>query len=206
MSHAHAIPPESPAPWAEVVPHMPRMTVDEVSRLPDDEWQYELVDGRLVRMPLSGGEASSIAAILLGALITFVRAHRLGRVTGADGGYDFSALGQPDTELGPDVAFVRADRVPARHSPVYAKAWPIAPDLAAEVASPNQFRPEMAAKAQRYLAAGVRLVWVIWPRYQQVDVWLPGDSQPSATLTTADMLDGLDVVPDFLYSVADLFS
>src|SRR5260370_41248547 len=100
MSHAHAIPPESPAPWAEVVPHMPRMTVDEVSRLPDDEWQYELVDGRLVRMPLSGGEASRIGAILLGALITFGGAHPLGGGTGGDGGLELYARGQPASGRG----------------------------------------------------------------------------------------------------------
>jgi Uma2 family endonuclease len=185
---------------------MPRMTVNDLDHLPDDGWQYELVDGRLVRMPLGGGEASGIAAILLGALITFVRAHKLGWVTGADGGYDFSALGQPDTELGPDVAFVRADQVPTRTSPEYARAWPVAPDLAVEVASPNQYRPEMAAKAQRYLAAGVRLVWVIWPRYQQVDVWRPDDTEARTVLTSADTLDGLDVVPGFTFPVAELFS
>lgn len=206
MSQAFAIPPQSPAPWAELVPHMPRLTVDDLACLVDDGWQYELVDGRLVRMPLSGGEASNIAAIMLGALITYVRAQHLGRVTGADGGFDFSALGQPDTELGPDVAFVRTERVPARTSPAYARAWPVAPDLVVEVVSPSQFRPEMAAKAQRYLAAGVRLIWVIWPRYQQVDIWLQGDAAPSATLAVADTLDGLDVVPGFRFPVAELFA
>lgn len=37
------------------------------------------------------------------------------------------------------------------------------PDLAVEVASPDQYRPEMAAKARIYLDAGVPLVWVVWP-------------------------------------------
>jgi Uma2 family endonuclease len=157
-------------------------------------------------MPQSGGEASTIAARLLVALGGFVYTHKLGRVTGADGGYDFSTLGQPDTELGPDVAFVRADQVPPRTSPDYARAWPVAPDIVAEVASPSQYRPEMAAKVQRYLAAGVRLVWVLWPRYQQVDIWRPGDTRPSAVLTEADALDGLDVLPGFSFPVADLFA
>ena len=206
MNQARTLASQSPAPWAEIVPGAPRMSVGDLEHLPDDRWQYELVDGILVRMPLSGGEASSIAVILSAALLTFVRVHGLGRVTGADGGYDFSALGQPDTELGPDVAFVRADRVPARSSPLYARAWPIAPDLAVEVASPNQFRPEMAAKAQRYLDAGVRLVWIVWPRYQQVDVWLPGSAHAIATLAIADTLDGMGVLPGFSLPVADLFA
>ncbi len=184
---------------------MPRMTVDDYAALPDDGWQYELVEGVLVRMPMSGGEASNIGTRLLIRLGAYVEDHGLGQLTGEGGGYNFSALGQPDTELGPDVAFVRADNVPPRTSPDYAKAWPVAPDLVVEVASPNQWRPGLGAKVRRYLDAGVRLVWVVWPRWQQVDVWRPGDAQPSVTLGVGDALDGLDIVPGFTYPVAKPF-
>lgn len=195
------------APWAEVVPGMGPMTVDEYAALPDDGWQYELVDGILVRMPMSGGEASSIAARLLARLGTYVEDHGLGAMTGADGGYIIDPLRRPDTELGPDVAFVRADRVPARSSPDYARAWPLAPDLVVEVASPSQYRPEMAEKARQYLAAGTRLVWLVWPRSRQVDVWRAGDAAvPSRSLTGDDVLDGEDVVPGFSYPIARLFT
>ena len=47
---------------------------------------------------------------------------------------------------------------------------PLAPDLAVEVASENQYTPGMAAKACLYLRFGTRLVWVVWPRYRRVDV------------------------------------
>lgn len=193
------------APWAEVVPDSGSMTVEDLAALVDDGWQYELVEGRLVRMPPSGGEASNIAMRLAIRLGAYVEDHRLGELTGEQGGYDFSALGQPNTELAPDVAFVRTDRLPERASPAYSKAWPLAPDLVVEVASPTQYRPGMAAKARRYLAAGVPLVWIIWPRRQQVDVWRQDDTQPSATLGIADVLDGLDVAPGFTYPVAALF-
>lgn len=61
----------------------------------------------------------------------------------------------------------------------------------------------MAAKAQTYLTFGTRLVWVIWPRYQRVDVWHRGDTAP-ATLGIDDLLDGEDVVPGFSYPIAHL--
>ena len=205
-SQAHAVPPNRLAPWAEIVPNAPRMSVADLATLPDDEWQYELVEGVLVRMPLSGGEASNIGMRLGGRLSVFVEDHGLGAVTGEAGGYDFSALGQPDTELAPDVAFVRAEHVPPRTSPEYAKAWPVAPDLVVEVASPYQWRPGMAAKVERYLRAGVRLVWVVWPRWQQVDVWHPGDTQPARTLGLGDTLDGENVVAGFAYPVANRFA
>ncbi len=171
---------ETFAPWAEIVPGAPYpMTVDQLLALPDDGQLYELVEGRLVRMPPSGGGASNIGLRLASALQTFAEPAGLGVVTGADGEYVLSAPGGVETAFAPDAAFVRADRAPARSSPEWEKAWRLAPDLAAEVASPNQYRPELADKARRYLAAGVRLVWVVWPKYAQVDVWRPAPTSRS---------------------------
>ena len=184
------------------------MTVAELLALPEDAcWQYELVEGRLVRMPASGFEASRIAGRLLAALLTFVEDRGLGAVTGPDGTYDLTQPGDTEeTGLVPDVAFVQAAHIPPRSSAEYAKALRLAPDLVVEVVSPSQYRPEMRAKAARYLDAGVRLVWTVWPKYQQVDVWRPGTTQPVATLTVNDTLDGLDVIPGFSYPVARLFA
>lgn len=57
----HVSPRNTLAPWAEIVPNAPPMTVDDLESLPDDEgWVYELVQGVLVRMPMSGFEASRV--------------------------------------------------------------------------------------------------------------------------------------------------
>ncbi|HST89219.1 MAG TPA: hypothetical protein VLJ14_12660 [Ktedonobacterales bacterium] len=57
------------APWAEPVPDAPYpVTAEYLLTLPDDLWQYEIVAGRLVRMPGSGNAASSIA-LYLGSLL-----------------------------------------------------------------------------------------------------------------------------------------
>jgi len=189
------------APWGEVIATDRPMTVDDLLNLPDDGHMYELVEGQLVRMLPSGGGASSLALRLGARIEAFVEQRNLGAVTGADGEFD---LGH-GTALAPDVAFVRAERVPPPTSPIYEKAWPLAPDLAVEVASPNQYRPAMARKAQRYLNAGTRLVWVVWPKRKEVDVWRPGDIKPSATLGVDDVLDGLDILPGFTYPVERLF-
>ena len=201
---------ETLAPWAELVPEVGPMTVDELLALPPDNWMHELVKGGLVRMPASGGEASHIAARLVTALGQFVEPGDLGAVTGADGEYNLTQLGDTqETALAPDAAFVRAGRIPPRTSPEYQGAWRLAPDLVAEVVSPNQYRTEMTAKAKRYLAAGVRLVWVMWPRYQQVDVWCPsapGAEQPVVTPRIGEALAGLDVLPGFVYPLTRLFA
>lgn len=175
----------------------------------DDGWQYELFEGRLIRMPLSGGEAAGIAVNLIIALGTFVKSRGLGRVTDGSGAYILSRPGQPDTTLAPDVAYVRTANVPPKQSADFKRAWRVAPDIVAEVTSPNQFRPGMAKKAQVYLEAGVLLVWVIWPEHQTVDVWLPASratQAPAGTLHSAEALDGLTVLPGFTYPLADLFA
>ncbi len=198
-------PPAAVAPWAEVVPNMPPMTVDDLHAIPDDGWTYELIAGVLVRMPLSSPGASNVGYLLGSRLSVYVEDHALGIVTGEQGGYRLDPAHPLDTEVAPDVAFVRAARVPPPASPdYYGRGWQLAPDLAVEVASENQFAPGMGAKAHTYLTFGTRLVWVIWPRYKRVDVWHPGDDAPIA-LGVSDTLDGEDVVPGFTYAVARLF-
>lgn len=207
------------APWAERAPNSPeRMTAAELLALPENGWQYELVEGRLVRMPPLGGGHGRASGRLYTALDTYVEQHALGMVTVGEHGFILSLPEQAETVLAADVAFVRTEHVPARTSAEFDAYWPVAPDLVVEVASPSQFRPEMAVKARMWLRAGVRLVWVVWPAQRQVDVWrsqsresLRAGRQPStdnvaATLGEGDTLDGLDVVPGFALPVARVFA
>lgn len=195
-----SLPSNTLAPWAEIVPAAGPMTVDDLLRLPDDGWRYEVVEGVLVRVAGSSFDATTIAGIILTALLTFARPRGLGAVTGADGVYRFPGA---ETGLLPDVGFVTAGKVARidRRKPI-----PFAPDLAVEVVSPTQTREDMAAKAQRYLRGGTHLVWVVWPESHTVDIWHPGDTAPAATLDTDDLLDGEDIVPGFTHPIADLFA
>ena len=105
------------APWAGAVRTTGPFSVDDLAALPDDGWQYELVEGVLIRMPASGYEAPNVAARLLARLGVFVEDHALGAVTGADGGYRLDPARPRDTELVPDVAFVRVESYPATSLP-----------------------------------------------------------------------------------------
>ncbi|HWE62789.1 MAG TPA: Uma2 family endonuclease [Chloroflexota bacterium] len=202
MTTAPAYPPRSPASWAEVVPGYGPVSVDILLTMPDDGYIYEVVEGVLVRVAGSGNRATTLAAVLLAALLTFVRPRRLGRVTGADGVYKFPGA---ETGLIPDVGYYRADRVSLITDDD--KPIPFAPDLAVEVASPSQDSDDMAAKARVYLKAGTRLVWVVWPQSGHIDVWHPGVlTGPVSTLRRSDTLDGADIIPGFSYPVADLFA
>ena len=200
-THAHARPPNL-APWAEVVPGMGPVTVDDLLTIPDDGYIYEVVEGVLVRMAGSGEEAAFIGNIINNALFNFVVPRRLGIVTPADGVYKFPGA---ETGLLPDVGFYSRERHPDhRPSP---RPIPFAPDLAVEVVSPDQTADEMAAKARTYLRGGTRLVWVVWPQSRHIDVWhADAPDAPSAILDLSDTLDGEDVLPGFTYPVAEVFT
>jgi len=88
MTALRAYPPDPIAPWAEIVPGASYpMTVDEMYAIPDDRWAYELVQGVLVRMPLSSFGASNIGSRLLIRLGAYVEDNGLGAMTGEQGGY-----------------------------------------------------------------------------------------------------------------------
>ena len=189
--------------WGERVIGAPYpFTVADLATLPDGAWQYEIVDGELVRMPGSGYDAGKYAMRLTTALSNFVDQYNLGEITGPDTTYDLTRPGDTtETALGPDAAFVQTARLPGP-TPGYAK---LAPDLVAEIVSPSQYRPEMTRKAKLYIERGVRLVWIIWPSNRTADVWRPSSpNAPVTTLTVADSLDGLDVLPGFTLPLATL--
>lgn len=203
MTTQRARPPH-PAPWAEVVPGMGPMTVDDLLTIPDDGYIYEVVEGVLVRMAGSGRVATRLALRLGARLLTYVDAHRLGVVTGADGVYKFPGA---QTGLIPDAGFYTAERDATIPQDDADKPIPFAPDLAVEVVSPDQTAEEMAAKARTYLQGGTRLVWVMWPRAQHIDVWHPDNTAgPVTTLNTTATLDGEDVLPGFTSPVAEVFA
>lgn len=199
----------SVAPWAEPVPGVDRaITADELLTWPDDGWQYELVEGRLVRMAPTGYGHTSLATRTISPMLHFVDAGNLGLVTLPDTGFRLGVPGQAETVLSPDIAFLSEAKVallPAKGSEGWAKYITVPPDLAIEIPSPDQFRPEMAAKARLYLALGVKLVWILWERRKSADVWRPGSDQPVATLGVDDLLSGEDILPGFTLSLARLF-
>ena len=77
----------------------------------------------------------------------------------------------PDTVRAPDVALVRAERVPLARVPGFPT---LTPDLVAEVVRPHDRAVEVSGKALAWLDAGVRLVWVVDPENPTVTVHRPG--------------------------------
>jgi Uma2 family endonuclease len=159
----------------------------------------ELIRGELAPVSPASHRSSAIAAWLIYKLGTHVYEHRLGQLSGSDGGYRISH--NPDTVVAPDVAFVSAQRLPPVEE--QSKFLNLAPDMVVEVVSPSDRYTDLHDKVMLYLNAGVRLVWVIDPARETVTSFAP--EQPPRIYAVADTLETGGVLPGFILLVSDLF-
>jgi Uma2 family endonuclease len=79
------------------------------------------------------------------------------------------------------------------------------PHLCIEVISKNDDYKDVMAKVEKYMALGVRLVWVFDPYSRTVAVRTLG-SQQLTILHDDDLLDGGDVVAGFSLRVSDVWA
>ncbi len=157
----------------------------------------ELVDGTLVEKPM-GWQEAEIAGFIIQAMLNYVRPRKLGRVLPPDGMLRLV----PGLLRAPDVSFVargklsgkthREQRIPS-----------VAADLAVEVMSKSNSKPEIARKLVEYFAAGTRLAWVVAPKTMTVRVHT--SPREWVVLGLDDVLDGGDVLPGFQLAVRDVF-
>ncbi len=176
------------------------MTADELLRLPHDGHRYELIEGELREMTPASPRHGRIANMVTFLLTRHVRQHDLGVVYAAETG--FKLRENPDTVRAADAAFVAKSRIPPEGEPE--GYWAIAPDLVVEVVSQTDSAPMVQSKVTDWLAAGCRLVWVVYPDTQTVTEYR---SLKEAQVLTADqILEGGDVLPGFACRVSELFA
>ncbi len=173
------------------------LTAAEVERISLPGKFVELVRGQLVVREPPGTRHGTIAATLAYYLSDFVRRHGLGIICAQDTGFKIAS--DPDTVRAPDVAFVAQERVSQIRERGYAE---LAPDLLAEILSPDDRPAEVLAKVADWLAAGTRLVWVIDPERQETRVYRRDGGL--SVLLGDGLLDGEDVLPGFTCLLGDV--
>ncbi|MBA3867534.1 MAG: Uma2 family endonuclease [Anaerolineae bacterium] len=154
---------------------------------------FEYIAGEIVEV-VSNSKSSTDGLSLTSEVRVYVKRNKLGRCTGADGGYSVSG-----EDYIPDGAFMSYARQPVQPSVAYN---PLAPDLAIEMLSPGNTKDEMTHKIGNYMAADT-VVWVGNPETKIIDVYVPG--QPVKRLRVGDVLEGGDVLPGFRLAIADIF-
>ena len=178
----------------------PTYTADDLLAMPDGD-RYELVDGKLVELHM-GAKSSHIGNRLNHLLAHFCEGVPFrGWVFPQDTSYQLFFPDRPNLVRKPDVSFVRRGRFPNDEPPD--GHIQLAPDLAVEVASPNDLLYKVEEKVAEYRKAGVRLIWILVPPTRTVLVRrLDGTA---TEVGEGGELSGEDVVPGFTCRVADLF-
>ena len=167
----------------------------------DDEVLYEIIDGQRIGLPPMSVLSVWIASQLLTYIGTYGRTQDLGRVLSEA---LFHLPLPADRNRRPDLAFVSYQRwAKNRPLPPLDNAWNVLPNLVVEVVSPTDRAEDLLQKVAEYLGAGVTVVWVIYPRCQQVYVY--ESSTNVRALTRADELDGGTVLPGFRLQLGELF-
>ena len=188
-----------PTPASKALRHN-LLTADDLAKQPDNGTRYELVKGVLQKMPPAGFEHGIRAAEIGSKLNVYVKTHKLGYVCGAETGFKIAQ--NPDTVRAPDAAFVSQASI--ERQGIVRGYWEGAPDLAVEVISPGDTYAEVAEKVEEWLTAGCRMVWVINPRRETIEVYRP--NADFTILRGTDTLDGDDVVEGFQCQVQDIFA
>jgi Uma2 family endonuclease len=172
---------------------------DDLLHLQDGD-SYELVDGHLQEKRV-GARSEEIAGSTLAALHRHVRSQKLGHVFGSNTSYRCFP-DRPRLLRKPDASVVLRGRFSNEETPAGDIAIP--PDIAVEVVSPNDTYEEVERKVVEYLAANVRLIWVLSPESKTVLIRRPNKTCTALDIT--DTLTGEDVLPGFSCPVAELFA
>lgn len=163
------------------------MTEDELLRMPDDGYRYELVEGELRQMFLTGYEHGRCTSNLSALLAAHAMKRKLGDVLAAETGFV--------------IARTADGRVPADADT--SRFLELAPDLVAETLSPSDTAVEVEEKIASWLRAGVRAALVVNPASRTVTIHRA--SGGISRLAAADELDLADVLEGFRCLVSEIF-
>lgn len=164
------------------------------------ERRIELIEGKVFKKVPTKDEHGRVIANLWEAIVVFDPQRKLGR-RWTETTFKIKPGFQPE----PDLALVIASRVP----PLGKDFLRVVPDFVLEVLSARDLAPSnqtsVRTKIKNYVNSGVRLLWVVNPDEQRVEVYHAGNETPIDILTIEDELDGEDVMQGFKMAVADLF-
>ncbi len=158
---------------------------------------YELVDGTLVEKAVGTRESILAVAIII-RLGQYVKEHKLGLVSGADG--PFRML-QGNVRY-PDVSFVPRSAFPGGKIPRDA-IWSVVPALAIEVLSESNTTKEIDRKLGELFSLGCERCWVIDPADQTAKVYT--GPKAYSKLESDGVLLGDPMIPGFRLPLLEIF-
>ncbi len=175
------------------------LTAQEYLQLPDRGTPTELVRGRVVERNVPAPRHGEICVNVIALLSPHIRANKLGRLVGNDGGVVTQR--EPDTVRGADVAFYSYSRIPP--GPLPKGYLDVVPELVFEVRSPTDRWARVLAKGAEYLEAGVSVVCVLDQVSETVQIFR--NEELRHTLHNSDELYLPDILGDCRVPVQGFF-
>lgn len=132
-----------------------REVFEQFAALPENQHRrLEFINGEMVER-VSNEVPGHLTAMLSGFVTVYVSQYNLGYMTSAETGFRIGA-----NDHIPDLAFIAANQRPYP----LGETWiTVVPDLVLEVKPPTDTYIGLVRKAADYVAAGVRMVWVVLP-------------------------------------------
>jgi Uma2 family endonuclease len=172
---------------------------DWLQRPENQQRLFELEAGEVVEMPPPGELHGILCGWIAHLLWRYVLQRGQGSVSSNDAG--LLVKRSPDTVRGPDLMLFDESKTLDQLNPRFVERLP---KLVVEVLSPSDPRGKVDRRVTQYLRRGVPLVWLVDPEVRTVSVHRPG--QELYVVDDTEELTGHEVLPDFRYRVAELFT
>jgi len=174
------------------------LTAEEFDNYPfEEDKRYELDEGELIVMIKPAYRHNRVLARLYLALGKYLEQHPIGEALISENLYALSAK----TRRSPDVGIILGDRQQELQD---ATVIHIMPDIAVEVLSPSERPGMIRRKLGQCFDAGVKEVWLVNPKSQEVEIW-SATNEPPRKLTAGGNLTST-LLPDFALPLAELFA
>jgi Uma2 family endonuclease len=175
------------------------ITLEEFLKLPETKPASEYIDGRIIQKPMPQGKHSKLQGNLVTTINQIVEDRKI-------------ALAFPELRctfggrsIVPDVSVFAWNRIPVDDNGDIANIFPICPDWAIEILSPDQSPTKVTGNILHCLKHGCQMGWLIDPDERSLLVY-PSGQQPEFLQEEQDALPLPNLVSDLQLTVGDVFN
>ncbi len=173
-----------------------KFSLEEFLKLPDDDFNYELIEGEAIpKIP-----PKRFHSDLTIALCILLRnwSKNKGKIS-----VEWAVIlkrNNQDWVPVPDLLYISYDKLPLEERKN--EACPFPPELVIEIISPNQSFGSLTQKATDYLKAGISIVWLVDSHHLSITVFYP--DKPPETKRGKDNLQD-ETLPELNLTVEQIF-
>lgn len=175
-----------------------RLTLEEFLRLPEEEPDLEYIDGAVTQKVSPKGRHAALQAELIERLNESARPGKIARVLpelrATFGG----------ASVVPDIAVYRWHRIPVDANGRIANDFLEPPDVAIEIASPEQSGNFLVRRCIWYVANGVQIALLVDPADESILAFRP--DAPAIAWRASDRIDLHVVLPGLEVTVEQIFT